>query len=199
MVLHHQQPQANPSQPGRASLLPAFAEGWGPNPHEARSAYIRARRAGMNSLRALVVSFCASFKDCWAFRRKIAEIIGCSVRTVQRALTQAQDLGLLRCARAKKGEAPPGAKRPIDCGFSHRWIMGWGEAGKNAAKRIAAAIERARMRRVLSVVGDKPQAKTRRNPMEPKPQTPNQRRQWTVEELDAELARIERERSSRGS
>lgn len=105
----------------------------------------------------------------------------------------------MRCARAKQGEAPPGAKAPIDCGFSHRWIIGWGEAGKNAAKRIAAAVERARMRRVLSVVDSKQAARTRRSPMDPKPQTANQRRQWTVEELDAELERIARERTDRGS
>ena len=77
MQLRSQRPEPSPS----ASLLPAFAGGWGPAAHEARSAYFRARQAGMNSLRSLVVSFVASFKDCWAFRRQIAQIIGCSVRT----------------------------------------------------------------------------------------------------------------------
>lgn len=195
MTLQSQRAESTAS----SGLLPAFAGGWGPAAHEARSAYFRARQAGMNSLRSLVVSFCASFKDCWAFRRQIAHIIGCSVRTVQRALTQAQDLGLLRCARAKLGEVPPGAKRPIDCGFSHRWIMGWGVAGKRAGEKIRAAIERARMRRVLRVVVPAPKA--RRNPMEPKPQTWRQRRIPSLEELNAELERIEREResTSRGS
>lgn len=149
----------------------------------------------MTSVRALVVSFVASFKDCWAFRSKIASVIGCSVRTVQRALTQGQDLGLLRCARAKLGETPPGARGPVDCGFSHRWTTGWGEAGKRAGQKIAAAIERARMRRVLRVVTPK----TKRSPMDPKPQTWRQRRVPTLDELNAELARIDAERQERGS
>lgn len=77
--------------------------------------------------------------------------------------------------------------------------MGWGVAGKRAGEKIRAAIERARMRRVLRVVVPAPKA--RRNPMEPKPQTWRQRRIPSLEELNAELERIEREResTSRGS
>lgn len=159
--------------------------------------YYRARQAGLTTGRATVVAFVASFRDCWAFRRQIARVVGLSVRTVQRALTQAQDLGLIRCARAKLGETPPGARGPVTCGFSHRWTIGWGIAGKKAKEKILAAVERARMRRVLRVV--QPTAAAKRSPMEPKPLTRYQRRIPTLDELDAELARLEREKQERGS
>lgn len=155
----------------------------------------RSRQAGMSIARSTVAAFVASFKDCWAFRRQISRVLGVSVRTVQRALTQGQDLGLLRTARAKQGEIPTGARGPIDCGFSHRWTIGWGIAGKRAGEKIRTLIERAQMRRVLRVIT--PVAKGRT--MKPKPSSPVQRRSYTVEELDAELARIERERIERGS
>lgn len=161
--------------------------------------YYRARQAGMTVSRATVASFVASFRDCWAFRKRIASLLGLSVRTVQRALTEAQDRGLIRCARAKVGEVPPGARGPVDCGFSHRWTIGWGVAGKRAAEKIRAAVERARMRRVLRVVTPAASATERRSPMEPKPLTAFQKRVPTLEELNAELARIERERGERGS
>lgn len=157
--------------------------------------YARARNAGMSIARATVAAFVASFKDCWAFRRRIASTLGLSVRTVQRALTQAADLGLLRTARAKKGEVPTGARGPIDCGFSHRWTIGWGIAGKRAGEKIRNAIEAARMRRVLRVVTPATKARV----VAPKPPTQYQRRIPTLEELDAELARLDAERLSRGS
>lgn len=184
------QPQrAHPS--ATRNLLPAFAGGWGPYRREAESMYVRARQAGMSVARATVAAFVSSFKDCWAFRKQIARVIGVSVRTVQRALTEASDLGLLRTARAKKGETPPGAKGPIDCGFSHRWTMGWGEAGKKAGAKIRAAIEKAKTRRLLSRAA--PATRTLSRP------EPKRRRILTVEELDAELARIDAERGARGS
>lgn len=154
----------------------------------------RSRRAGMSIARATVAAFVASFKDCWAFRRQISRVLGVSVRTVQRALTQGQDLGLLRTARAKQGEVPTGARGPIDCGFSHRWTIGWGVAGKRAGEKIQTLIEHARMRRVVRALTPAPKART----MKPKP-SPVQQRQFTLEELDAELARIDRERQERGS
>jgi hypothetical protein len=146
----------------------------------------------MTVSRATVCAFVASFRDCWAFRRRIAAVLGLSVRTVQRALTQAADLGLLRTARAKKGEVPTGARGPIDCGFSHRWTIGWGIAGKRAGEKIRNAIEAARMRRLLRVVTPTTKARVVAPPE-------RQRRIPTLEELDAELARLDAERLSRGS
>jgi hypothetical protein len=148
----------------------------------------------MSIARATVAAFVASFKDCWAFRRQISRVLGVSVRTVQRALTQGQDLGLLRTARAKQGEVPTGARGPIDCGFSHRWTIGWGVAGKRAGEKIQTLIEHARMRRVVRALTPATKART----MKPKP-SPVQQRQFTLEELDAELLRIDRERQERGS
>lgn len=189
--------QTNPSAP--QNLLPAFAEGWGPYPHEARSMYFRARRQGMSLLRSTVAAYVASFKDCWAFRKKIAATVGVSVRTVQRAITQGQDLGLLNARRGKKGEVPPGARGPLDCGFSHRWTTGFGEHGKNAVRSIAAAVERCKMRRVLRVATRK--SKPTSSPLTLPAFDANEARRrvtrgLTVEQLNAELERIGRERGS---
>jgi hypothetical protein len=110
--------------------------------NEARAAYERARAVGLTSTRALVIGTIASFKDCWAFRAKIAAKVGCSVRTVQRAITQAREEGLIGVARAKRGECPPNWAKPVECGWSHRWTVGWGKAGE----AVKLAIENARAR-----------------------------------------------------
>ena len=149
----------------------------------------------MSTARATVAAFVASFKDCWAFRRQISRVLGVSVRTVQRALTQAKALGLLRTARSKQNETPPGARGPIDCGFSHRWTIGWGIAGKRAGEKIRTLIEQAKMRQVLKVVTPT----TTKQQRILLPRQPQQRRTYTLEELDAELARLDIERLSRGS
>ncbi|HET7378500.1 MAG TPA: hypothetical protein VFJ24_00530 [Gaiellales bacterium] len=126
----------------------------------------------MSPMRALAFGQIASFRDGWVFRSTIAKKIGASVRTVGRAIRQAKDLGLLGTARAKKTEIPPGMSRPLACGWSHRWIIGWGQAGK----AVAAAVSAARTRRLakLSAKGLRPVAQP-------------QRRRWTAEELEREL------------
>lgn len=119
----------------------------GPHHGEARAAYTRARRAGLTSLRALVIGSVASFKDCWAFRAKLAAKHDCSVRTVQRALTQAREEGLIGVARSKcdivRGkkvfEKPPHFDKPVPCGWSHRWTIGWGKAGAAVKQAVEAA------------------------------------------------------------
>lgn len=144
----------------------------GGSPHEAVSGYQRARSHGMSPARALAFGQIASFRDGWVFRSTIAKKIGASVRTVGRAIRQAKDLGLLGTARAKKNEIPPNAKGPIACGWSHRWIIGWGQAGK----AVAAAVNAARAKRLakLAAKGLRPVAR------------PQQRR-WTAEQLEHEL------------
>lgn len=132
----------------------------------------------MSSARALVVGCIASFKQGWVFRRTLARHTGVSVRTVQRGITQARTLGLLGTARAKPNEVPPGRQEPVRCGWSHRWIVGWGLA----VERAKEAVERARLKRLAKIGEPKPK---------PKPiRTPAQRRTWTSEELDAELSRL---------
>ena len=148
----------------------------GPFPTEARSAYQRCRESGMSSGRALVIGCIASFQQGWLFRRTLAGHTGLSVRTVQRGITQARILGLLGTARAKPNEVPPGRKEPVRCGWSHRWIVGWGLA----VEACKAAVERARQRRLAKIA--EPKVKRAR--------TPAQRRTWTSEELDAELNRM---------
>lgn len=159
----------------------------GPFASEARAAYQRARSAGLSAARSLVLGCIASFKQCWSFRTTLAAHTGVSVRTVQRAITQAKSEGLLGTARAKRDEVPPGRKEPVSCGWSHRWIVGWGEA-VGAAK---AAVDRARMKRLARQVVLTPQA-TR----SVRPKNPRQRR-YTVAEMEAELLRYEAELAQR--
>lgn len=156
----------------------------GPVHTEARAAYQRAREAGLSTMRALVIGSVASFKECWAFRRKLAAKVGCSVRTVQRALTQARSEGLIGVARAKKGETPPNwAHGPVDCGWSHRWTIGWGAAATVVRDQVHAAKARWLIKHALGpkVPGKAAAAPIVGSTMDPK------RRKWTAEELDAEL------------
>lgn len=174
----------------------------GPVHSEARAGYQRARNAGLSPMRALVVGSIASYRECWAFRKKIAARVGCSIRTVQRALTQARAEGLIGLARAKKDERPPGVDRngkpfePMPCGWSHRWVIGWGAAGKAVADAVHAAkarwlVKHAAPQRVPAPV----RSEALKGRYAPAPvRTEYQRRSWTASELDAELERLAREK-----
>lgn len=70
-----------------------------------------------------------------------------SVRTVQRAISQAKDLGLIEVHRCKKDEVPPGLSHPLPCGWSHRWATSRGMGNQRAREAIAAARVRAAMRK----------------------------------------------------
>lgn len=172
----------------------------GPFAAEALEAFHRALEQGLTTSRALVVGQVASFQDCWAFRSRIAERLGISSRTVQRALTEAQDLGLIGKARAKKGEVPPGLTNEVHCGWSHRWTIGWGQA----ADRARAAIAQARMvrlaKKLLAAPIPKAEVERRAAAQVKAEQVSRERwtttpRRWTAEELDAELARRDALRS----
>lgn len=147
----------------------------------ARYAEARAREAGLSALRAAVVGDIASFKDGWVFRSKLAAENDCSVRTVQRAITQAKGEGLIGVARAAKTEVPPGAKAPIPCGWSHRWTIGRELAGDELRAAIARAKLAQLTRRTLAAPPGVPHA--------PK-QAPAAPRRYTPDELDAELQRL---------
>lgn len=170
------------------TAAPGLLSTWpGPFASEARAAYERARCAGLSTARSLVLGCIASFKQCWTFRRALAAHTGVSVRTVQRAITQGKAEGLLGTARAKPTEVPPGRKEPVRCGWSHRWIVGWGEA----VDRAKAAVERARMKRLARQA-----VLTQHVTNNVRPRNPRQR-QYTAEELEAELARYEAEIAQR--
>ncbi len=166
----------------------------------------------MSLSRAMSLGVIASYKQGWLFRTSIAKHLGIAVRTVQRGITEAKELGLLGTARAKKGEIPPGMDEPVDCGWSHRWVIGWGQAYE-AAK---AAIEQCKLARMLKhtthrVIGKAHRANRRMTQDEldaalerdqqakdddaitVTPPAPSRR--MTADELDAELERIERARA----
>lgn len=147
----------------------------GPYGQEAVRAFHRATEAGMNTLRSLVVGSVGSFRDCWMFQRELAKRLGCSARTVQRALRQARDLGLVQCHRSKPQEKAPVLGKIVDCGWSHRWAVGWGVAAE-AAK---CAVSVARMARIIpGAFGHRRKAVPERAPQ-----------RWTAEQINAELAR----------
>lgn len=148
----------------------------------------------MTALRALVVGNIASHRDCWAFRKKLARQVGCSVRTVQRAITEAASLGLIGVARAKRGERPPGLEQEIPCGWSHRWAIGWGKAGAAVKQAISAARARWIVRRSATT---SPARECTADVVRPDKRTGRyfaSRRRWTPDELDAELERRAREK-----
>jgi hypothetical protein len=152
----------------------------------------------MSPLRAFVIGEIGSFRDCWEFRKKIAKVVGCSVRTVQRAITQGKSLGLVGVARAKKTEIPPGAARPVECGWSHRWTIGWGKVGRVVDEAIAQARARWITRSVVAAASaptsspkpcDGSSSKTTTNRHKAWASSSAPKRHWTPEELDAELER----------
>ena len=120
----------------------------GPDWTEAQAAYERARALGMSKARAEAIGHVASREDCWAFASSIAARVGVHVRTIQRAFAEGKAFGLMRTARAKKHEIPPGASSAFACGWSHRWIIGRGLAGA----AFKAAVDKARVRWLGSLV-----------------------------------------------
>lgn len=157
---------------------------------EADAAFVRAVDAGMTAARALVVANVASFRDCWAARRKIMLYARTSLSTVQRALNQAAELGLIGKARAKLGERLPGLPEPQTCGYSHRWTIGRGMAAGAAMAAIAAA----RVAKIVNRAFNAPKKPPKREPviLQPKPPRPEQRaqRRFSAAELDAALAEL---------
>ncbi len=135
----------------------------------------------MTTLRSWIIGQIASFRDCWVFRKRIAEWARCSVRSVQRAITQARSLGLLGVARAKPEEVPPGAKHAFSCGWSHRWTIGWGRAAAEV-KRLVLAARLAWITRRTAVA--------KRVAVGNHEATAPPLKRWSAAELDAELERL---------
>lgn len=158
---------------------------------EARALYIRAREAGMSVARAVALGCIGSFRQAWIFRKSIAKHCGISVRTVQRAITQGKEFGLIGVARAKKDEIPPGLDHPLPCGWSHRWVIGWGQAAAAVKQQVAdcrlarmvKAATRAERAAAEIGLGTAPASG-------PRQQRPVRR--WTGDEIDAELERLAR-------
>lgn len=69
----------------------------------------------------------------------------------------------------------------MHCGWSHRWVIGWGLA----VERAKEAVAQARIRRLAKFsVAANVSSKVKSFPGRP--------RSWTATELDAELERLER-------
>lgn len=157
----------------------------GPDAVEAQGMFLRARELGMSQARALALAQIASFEDGWAFRSTIARKNGNSIRTVQRAITQGADIGLIGKARSKKDEVPRGATGPIACSYSHRWVIGRGKAGRERKE----AIDRYRYARTARKSVEAALAIERPNMSRSPVRAEYQHRKWTAAELEAELAK----------
>jgi hypothetical protein len=182
----------------------------GPFVREAEKAYQRARDEGVAVKRALTEGVIASFRDCWAPRKTIAQHLGISVRTVQRGITQARTEGRIGVARLKTNEVPPGAKGPLTCGGSHRWTIGWGKGNDDVKREVERArllqLYRAATRtqptpraRWLSQHEPPPMPKASTPATSPAPTAPARRYAGiSPAQLDAELERVPRERTRDG-
>lgn len=163
------------------AVAPRFApRRWlGPLHAQADDAFRRARMHGLSHARACVVGQIASFKDGWAFRSSLASAVGVCVRTVQRAITQAREAGMMRTARSKPREKPPGLQGPLPCGFSHRWILAPVQEAVAAASHLARKVARS-----LAVDGCEPRAVAC---------TPERRARMSLADLAERAARARRE------
>ncbi len=94
---------------------------------------------GMSWKRARVLAAAASYGETfWGFQDNLAEFVGCSIRTVQRAFNEAKVLGLLYSRRSRKGELTPTGKY-LKCGFALRTFTTW---GLRSARRIRGVCAR---------------------------------------------------------
>ena len=186
----------------------------GPVHTEATAAYKRAREAGLTSARSLVVGTIASRKDGWMFRSTIAAKLGISIRTVQRAITQAKELGLMKvllCKYEMQGkkrvytETPPGLDGPIQNAWTHRWTIGWGMAGAAVKAAVDAARARWLVREAFKAaapkvaqaeggIDSKPRGAAARTEYQSRERVRALRAQHGDNWIEIELDRLERER-----
>ena len=149
----------------------------GPDVAEAAAAYTRAiAHHKFSELRARIFGSIASWKDCWTLQATLAAFHKCSVRTVQRSVHDARELGELVTHFSRPGEIPPGAKEPKPFKWCQRFLPGRGLAGeaKNAAinkARAAWTITKAGLRRTFNAPA------------------PKRNERKTAEQIDAELER----------
>jgi hypothetical protein len=91
----------------------------------------------MSWLRAYAVACLASMGQVsWQFQSSVAKFmlrgadpkqIRGRMRTIQRAVRQAKQMGVLVSRRLRRGERPPGARQPITCGGALRRFVAWGK------------------------------------------------------------------------
>ena len=123
-------------------------------------------------------------------RRKLAQAAGVSVRTAQRAITEFKNAGEIGVARSKKGEVPPGSKtgEPLWCGFSHKWVIGRGMAGRELHQEIARRRLLMQQRTALGPTRAAVVTLNVRRQRGAESESLKPRKRWTAEEIDAEIA-----------
>jgi len=183
-----------PPPPPPAVLNPGSM--WvGNQEYEARAAYGRAREMGLTVTRSMVVGVIGSFQykgvhDGWIYRRKIAEKLNCSIRTVQRAISDAIRCGLMVVFPNKPGEMPIGAKTKPQNRWSHRMVIGFGKATEVARSMVQAARARWLLPKTAPSTAPAPTpAMADKLTLSAKPKTWVQARKWTAADIETELAR----------
>lgn len=92
----------------------------------------------MSWLRARVLAAAASYGEkFWGFQGGLAQFIGCSLRTVQRAFDEAKRIGLVTSRRSRQGELTPTGKY-LKCGFALRTFTTWHTKSRRRYNQIAA-------------------------------------------------------------
>lgn len=90
--------------------------------------------------RAHCLAVAASYgQKSWVFQGTVAKLVGCSLRTVQRAMNEAKTLGILYSRRSRQGETPPNGRGPLKCGCAIRTFTAW---GLRSTRRINAVCAR---------------------------------------------------------
>lgn len=177
----------------------------GPAGHLGAVAVEAALRAGTNGKAALLYGRIASLngKPFWELRRHLSPLLGVSTRQITRYFRQLVDVGLLVNKPAPLDAIPPGASRKLMFRPWFKWPIGLPElrevvraGSKESYERWREKFEKSRESRVTrsklgEIIGSIVSRRSATPPRPPEPGPP--RKTWTVEEIDAELAKRPRE------
>lgn len=121
----------------------------GPDWEEAERIFDLCTDLGMSAKQAFFMGHTASWPECYAFTRNLAERSKCSTRTGFRALARAASLGISKSERAPKGSAPDRVRdrAAFKFGYAVRKIIGRGLP----IEARSAAIGRARVRWITNL------------------------------------------------
>jgi hypothetical protein len=145
---------------GPATFPPGtFERNW----FEAGRVYKWAREMGMTHARARILSCGAAYgRKFYTFERTLAAFTGFCRRTVQRAMREARDLGLVTSKWIKRGSTPAGAKTRFNNGGALKTIVGWGLPDNAAhATRCTRAVNESFRRAQLELRAERDRAEAR--------------------------------------
>jgi len=158
--------------------------------------------AGVNGNTALLFGRMCSFngRPFWELRKNLSELFRVSTRQVTRYFRELVDAGLIVNKPAPLGVIHPGCKKPLPFRPWYKWAIGLPElrqavkaGSKEAYERWKDGFEASRKERVTrsklgAIIGSIMHPKS--GPAKrPEPAAEPRPRRWTLEEIDAELAK----------